>query len=334
MEYISSLNISDLIDCYPLALLRLGVGEENQSVGDIKHKKIMTSSLIKPQQRSASATGGGSNNNSVLVVDDEAAEERLSQLLISPNFTVSQYLNLALSSTANDVNEITSSSQQAQQQQQLEQRMASLALQLQLVTQSCHDEIGRIGAELQAIVPRCAADVNRLHVGLNGMELDVRGLLEGMNNSNNNDKKKKNVVKKGGDNSADVSAGIGANSNNESNSSNNANNNENDPLTTLHTLLNLRTHLSTTKSILVAASSWDETINSIPMLLCTTPPNLLDAVQALLQLERGERALRGMPSGREERLAALQKLRTQLEVLLKPQLLHALKKMDTRVGPL
>ena len=297
----------------------------------------MTSqSLIQPQRSASSITtstaaggggGGGSNEE----------EERLSQLLISPNFTVSQYLNAALSTNNNTNENVSPYSSRHEQQQQLEQRMASLALQLQMVTQSCHDEIGRIGAELQAIVPRCAADVNRLHVGLDGMELDVRGLLEGMTNNNDSTtkKKKENVVmKNNSNNSADVSAGIGSNSiNNETNDINN-NNNSDDPLTTLHTLLNLRTHLSTTKSILVAASSWDETINSIPMLLSTTPPNLLDAVQALLQLERGERALRGMPSGRDDRCATLQKLRTQLEVLLKPQLLHALKKMDTRIGPL
>ena len=127
-------------------------------------------------------------------------------------------------------------------------------------------------------------------------------------------------------------------------SSNNANNNNNattvvvddttHPLATLHTLLNLRTHLTSARSILSAASSWDETINSIPMLLSTTPPNLIEAVAALSQLEAGARALTGMPEGREDRTAAIYKLRSQLEILLKPQLLHALKKMDTRLGPL
>lgn len=183
-------------------------------------------------------------------------------------------------------------------------------------TQSCHDEIGRIGAELQAIVPRCAADVGRLQVGLEGMELDVRGLLEGMDYDHEN---KKKIV--GIDNAADAGAGMGEKK-------------ENDPLTTLHSLLNLRTHLTTSRAILSAASSWDETINSIPMLLSTTPPNLVEAVAALSQLEQGARALHGMPEGREEREDALKKLRSQLEVLLKPQLLHALKKMDTRLGPL
>jgi len=61
---------------------------------------------------------------------------------------------------------------------------------------------------------------------------------------------------------------------------------------------------------------------------------LVEAVAALSQLEKGERALQGLPEGRDDREATLKKLRTQLEVLLKPQLLHALKKMDTRLGPL
>jgi len=293
--------------------------------------------------RASSALSTSSSLDAAAI--DPVLEERLNSLLTSPNFSVSQYLNLALappsksSSTAatggdvNDVNAASGQDQQRQQQsppfskeeeelaeQQLEQRMASLALQLQMKTQSCHDEIGRIGAELQAIVPRCAADVGRLQVGLEGMELDVRGLLEGMDEIGADGKKKSNKSTEGS--GADVSAGGEAQQNSE------------DPLTTLHCLLNLRTHLTTSRAILSAASSWDETINSIPLLLSSAPPNLVEAVAALSQLERGARALRGMPEGREERDDALKKLRTQLEVLLKPQLLHALKRMDTRLGPL
>ena len=40
-------------------------------------------------------------------------------------------------------------------------------------------------------------------------------------------------------------------------------------------------------------------------------------------MERGERALRGM-SGREDKCDVLQKYRTQMESMLKLQLLHAL----------
>jgi len=253
---------------------------------------------------------------------DPEIEERLSSLLTSPTFSVSKYLNLALK----DENEQQQSSISPEEyEQQLEQRMASLALQLQMRTQSCHDEIGRIGAELQAIVPRCAGDVGRLQVGLEGMELDVRGLLEGMDG--NNTSISSSVNKKGDANGADISGGLI--SSEQQTDVDNVN-----PLTTLHSLLNLRTHLTTARAILSAASSWDETINSIPMLLSTTPPNLVEAVAALSQLEKGERALQGLPEGRDDREATLKKLRTQLEVLLKPQLLHALKKMDTRLGPL
>ncbi|MGK3755279.1 MAG: hypothetical protein ACI8RD_007588, partial [Bacillariaceae sp.] len=39
-------------------------------------------------------------------------------------------------------------------------------------------DIGRIGAELQAILPRCAADVGRVGVGLEGMRIDAQILLE------------------------------------------------------------------------------------------------------------------------------------------------------------
>lgn len=52
--------------------------------------------------------------------------------------------------------------------------LAQVALQLQLQTQSCHEEIGKIGAELQAIVPRCAADVGRIHVGLENLDANFQ----------------------------------------------------------------------------------------------------------------------------------------------------------------
>jgi hypothetical protein len=253
--------------------------------------------------------------------------------------------------------------------------MASLALQLQMSTQSCHDEIGRIGAELQAIVPRCAADVRRVKSGLEGMELDVRSLLGGMMNMNNSKKNRNSTSSNAATpaSAASVTSISTSKANSESNKSdkirpnspphqkamlsnnvvaeNNAINDANttasavdddpNPLSTLHSLLNLKNHLTTTRSILAAASSWDETINSIPKLLASSSqhhgggqPNLIEAVAALSKLEQGARALKGMPEGQAERSAAIIKLRTQLEILLKPQLLHALKKMDTRLGPL
>lgn len=278
-----------------------------------------SSSLLGRSASSSSSIGADGGSGAI----DPVLEERLSSLLASPDFSVAGYLNLALALPDEDGGADRSPEER---ERLLEQRMASLALQLQMRTQSCHDEIGRIGAELQAIVPRCAADVGRLRVGLEGMELDVRGLLEGMDAGGGG--KKKSASPASG---ADASAGGAAA---EASSAAAAASRGDDPLATLHSLLNLRTHLTASRAILQAASSWDETINSIPMLLSTTPPNLVEAVAALSQLERGARALRGMPEGRDERDAALRKLRTQLEVLLKPQLLHALKRMDTRLGPL
>ena len=210
-------------------------------------------------------------------------------------------------------------------------------------TQSCHDEIGRIGAELSAIVPRCAADVTRVKSGLEGMELDVRGLLEGMDDQH---QQQQGIGGKEGGNihGPDVSGGGSATKDDDTiiTSIDNNNTTNPNPLSTLHSLLNLKNHLTTTRSILAAASSWDETINSIPKLLSSSSsnssnngqPNLIEAVAALSKLEQGARALQGMPEGQAERTAAISKLRTQLEVLLKPQLLHALKKMETRLGPL
>ena len=78
---------------------------------------------------------------------DPVLEERLSSLLASPDFTVSHYLNIALAPTT----PAATSSETEDAEQQLEQRMASLALQLQMRTQSCHDEIGRIGAGKKSV---------------------------------------------------------------------------------------------------------------------------------------------------------------------------------------
>lgn len=234
---------------------------------------------------------------------DPLQEERLSALLASPDFSVSSYLNTALHLPPADTTT-------DEQHRQLEQQMANLALQLQIRTQSCHDEIGRIGAELQAVLPRCCADVGRVTAGLDGMEMDLEGLIV----EDSKEEEERRV---------------------------------DDPLTILHTLLNLKTHLSSARTILSAASSWDETIRSIPALLAasnhpsdhggdSTMPSasshLIEAVEALSTLEAGERALRVMPSGREEREEVLKTLRSRTEAMLKPQLLHALKKTETRTG--
>ena len=89
------------------------------------------------------------------------ADDELNDLLSSSTFSVPSYLNLALSSSYGG-------GKSSSDPEMLQRRMAELALQLQIQTQSCHEDIGRIGAELQAILPRCAADVGRLGVGLEG----------------------------------------------------------------------------------------------------------------------------------------------------------------------
>ena len=57
------------------------------------------------------------------------------------------------------------------------------------------------------------------------------------------------------------------------------------------------------------------------------------AVDALAQLEHGERALQGMPQ-KEERQAEIARIRNQVQVMLQPQLNHALHNMSSRLGPL
>ena len=242
---------------------------------------------------------------------DAHQDELLTSLLASSTFSVSSYLNTALQlpPTAG-ASETTTD----EQHRHLEQQMANLALQLQIRTQSCHDEIGRIGAELQAVLPRCSSDVHRVSVGLDGMEMDLRGLIVHEDEYTQSSPQQR----------------------------------QDDALTTLHTLLNLKSHLQSSRVILSAAASWDETIRSIPALLAeandfssdshqqqhdpSASRHLIEAVQALSTLEAGERALRVMPSGREERTEALTKLRSRTEAMLKPQLLHALNKTETRTA--
>lgn len=101
-------------------------------------------------------------------------DDQLNDLLSSPSFSVASYLNLALTSSSSSSSTNSSGLVDAtlldatRDPEKLQHRMAELALQLQIQTQSCHEDIGRIGAELQAILPRCAADVGRLGVGLEG----------------------------------------------------------------------------------------------------------------------------------------------------------------------
>ena len=222
---------------------------------------------------------------------EETLDAQLTALLNSNNsrdFSVASYLNLALRE-ASEASAKTGGDD-------LQQRMAELALQLQLQTQSCHEDIGRIGAELQAILPRCHADVGRVGVGLEGMQLDAAALLESTSSG-----------KSQSDQEVETS------------------------LETLSTLHALQSNLSRTKDILTAAATWDSTLSSVAPLLAQQ--NLTEAVHALAQLENGERALRGMPHP-EERHDSIARIRQQVSVLLQPQLKHALQNMNTRLAPL
>jgi hypothetical protein len=233
------------------------------------------------------------------VVGGGSLEEQLNSLLSSSSFSVASYLNLALSWTGDDgmpppsSSSLSSSTLLGQQPDELQRRMAELALQLQIQTQSCHEDIGRIGAELQAILPRCAADVGRVGVGLEGMKMDAQALLE--------------TTAMSGEEELSTS------------------------LETLSTLHALQYNFKRTKEVLTAAATWDQTIGSVAPLLAEQ--NLVEAVNALAQLENGERALRGMPH-RQERQESIRKIRQQVKVLLQPQLQQALQNMNTRLGPL
>jgi len=235
------------------------------------------------------------------VANDASAsqEAELNSLLSSPNFSVASYLNLALTSSlpTKIVPESLSVSTNATVADELQRRMTELALQLQIQTQSCHEDIGRIGAELQAILPRCAADVGRVGVGLEGMRLDAQTLKETAS-----------------------FAGTGSEESSLSSS-----------LETLSTLHALQANLTKTKEVLTAAATWDSTISSVAPLLAEQ--NLSEAVNALAQLEAGERALRGMPHV-EERQESIKQIRKQVQALLQPQLQHALQNMNTRLAPL
>jgi Golgi complex component 7 (COG7) len=220
-------------------------------------------------------------------------DQALQEYLSSPDFTVVGYLNRALENH-------TDTSGKSSDDVVVQQRMQELALQLQLQTQSCHEDIGRIGAELQATLPRCAADVGRVGVGLDGLRQDTTSLLESIVASSSTQ-----------ENDAEVSTSL-------------------ETLSTLHAL---QAHLTQTKSILTAAATWESTLSSIPPLLASQ--NLGEAVAALAKLEAGERALRGMPMHRTQRQDALSHVRQQVTVLLQPQLQQALSHMQqSRLGPL
>ena len=287
-----------------------------------------------------SRTSGGGGGAAANPADAKAAA-----ILSSPNdFSVAAYLNVALQQeqTADEqLGEGERLADRNDEDTQLQSRMAELALLLQVQTQSCHDEIGRIGAELRAILPRCKADVTRLEQGLGGMADDASGLLQHVGSASASagaaaptPAAARGGGGSGGGGSGKVQRGTAVRGGNKKDASSGG---VGDPtatpaVDTLSTLHSLRTNLRRTRHILSAASSWDSTLSSIPGLL--SAQNLSEAVVALSNLERGEKALSGGMPGRTERKEELARIRTNIEVLLRPQLLHALNKMDTRLGPL
>jgi conserved oligomeric Golgi complex subunit 7 len=219
---------------------------------------------------------------------EEAAqvEQILTAILESPNFTVAEYLNTALGvGIPNDEDESVSNKDTINEHQT--RRMTELALQLQLQTQFCHEEIGRVGTELQAIVPRCAADSNRIKIGLEGLQVDCTNLLN------------------------DCTSGSAGNQDNMAAQS----------METLSTLHALQLNLTRTKEILLAAATWDTTIEALTNHMAQQ--NLNEAVQCLTSLEQSEGALRGMPEP-EIRIQTLDRIRQQVATLLQPTLQHAL----------
>lgn len=259
------------------------------------------------------------------------SEQELNTILSSDNFTVAKYLNYALHS-------ITSVPDQNGSEETQQRLMAELALQLQVQTQSCHDEIGRIGAELRAILPRCAADLSRLNVGIENIQEDANSLLDAHLKSSLSHRK-------GADSAAEnhESSNDEGNTNDQSMRDDDADK-ENEhgenqemgmtPLETLETLSTLHAlqqNLLSTKEILTAASTYNNTLTKIPSLL--TPTTLQNAVAALSDLESGAKALSGMP-GQAQRDDEIASIRNQILTLLKPVLLHALNKVESRLGPL
>eukprot|EP00591_Stephanopyxis_turris_P004629 CAMPEP_0195533462 /NCGR_PEP_ID=MMETSP0794_2-20130614/40534_1 /TAXON_ID=515487 /ORGANISM="Stephanopyxis turris, Strain CCMP 815" /LENGTH=116 /DNA_ID=CAMNT_0040665989 /DNA_START=93 /DNA_END=440 /DNA_ORIENTATION=+ len=115
-----------------------------------------------------------SNNFSSSNSNNNDLSTRLNQILSSSDsFSVPSYLNTALSLENILPDQQTNTSYNESEIDTIVQtKMSELALQLQLETQSCHDEIERIGMEMNAIFPRCEADVIRLSVGLEGMKSD------------------------------------------------------------------------------------------------------------------------------------------------------------------
>jgi hypothetical protein len=287
--------------------------------------------------------------------DDEEESSQLAQRLDSllsstdGSFSVPRYLNVALAVSENPNEDVD----QVQQS-----KMAELALQLQLESQRCHNQIEQIAMEINAMLPRCEADVTRLQVGLSGLQQDAASILQ-------HPPATTSTVTSSGSNTNSTT--YTTTNSNSADTSKKEGERRTDPLQTLTTLYALQTNLSLTRSILSAASSWDATVSKLPSLLSpnvstssttgtgtmaesgsieleaaedtdgsnnknqhqqqhtsTTIANLKEAVQALSTLDHGARALRGLP-GREDRDKIIADFRQSIQVLLKPRLLSALQ---------
>lgn len=262
-------------------------------------------------------------------------EQELNALLSSPDFSVSAYLNQALktddslSDSADDQKDYDASSS----------LMAELALYLQVQTQACHDDIGRISTELRAILPRCAADIGRLQVGMDGMKDDAASLLDAHYKSSLQYQYRRDSHGVNDENDSDEEDERSSTSNSSDKENKNSKSNDTEsiasPIQTLETLSalhSLSTSLSHTKKVLLAASTFNTTLNGLPSLM-SSPSTLSQAVSSFLTLEQGAQALIGLP-GKEEREEQIQHLKEEILIQLRPVLLHALQKMETRLGPL
>jgi len=275
-------------------------------------------------------------------------QTQLKNLLENDEFSVAEYLNLALHNNHRRNEESTKETNEEAEEEEEEEEalMTEMALQLQLQTQACHDEIGRYMVEVGAMIPRLTADVGRIGVGLNGMREDASLLVSSSSSAS----------------VAAVADGGGK-----------------DDLVVLSSLHSLRDNLLEARTILEAASSWDSTVASMYELLGSISGGggddadaavsdtlteekassssasshadggdtskvaptantqesaalaLGKVVEALGKLEYGADALDGTP-GSEERLEEIQSFRSKIEVLLKPMLLRALQLQAT--GPL
>lgn len=238
------------------------------------------------------------------------------------DFSVAHYLNQALQTGTAAPHDETAT----------QARLAELALGLQYQTTACHEEIGKLGAELRAIVPRCAADVGRVTVGLTGLQQDALALNAASHvalwgtppppDTSNAGVLSRSSSEPGETTATTTAAAVPPALDSASSS-----------LETLSTLHALQANLARTREILTAAATWDETLATLPGLLAQGAAQLPAAVAQLAKLVRGEQALRGMPNP-ESRTAALERTRLQVAALLQPQLAHALQSMQARLGPL